>query len=176
MANFEKAFQYMAPHEWSQTKIFSDDPADPGGATQYGITQATLNQFLHGSPGFPTQVQDLTLDQAKQIYRTNYWIFDGINDDRVASKLFDMGVNMGPGKAAQGLQIALCALGRNVTVDGRLGPLTLAQANASVPDDLLAKLCDFQRAHYTQWIAQNPNRIKFSKGLFARADDLPEAS
>lgn len=176
MADFDFAFAFMAPHEWSQTKIFSDDPADPGGATQYGITQSTLNQYLHGSPGFPTRVQDLTLDQAKRIYRDNYWIFEPIENDRVAAKLFDIGVNMGPGRAVMGLQSSLCALGRNVVVDGRLGPLTAAQANASDPDELLAKLCDFQRAHYAQWIAQNPNRAKFSKGLFARADSIPEAS
>lgn len=174
MANFETAFQFMAPHEWSAGKTYTNDPDDPGGSTNYGITQFTLNSYRVRHQGFPDSVEDLTPYQAKQIYKDEYWIWQDIQDDRVAAKLFDMGVNMGPSMAVRGLQTVIGYLGHILVVDGKLGSVTIAQANACSPHLLLPQLCGFQRRHYEGWIGQSRVREKYRAGLMARADDIPQ--
>ncbi|MDQ3139994.1 MAG: hypothetical protein M3Q15_04650, partial [Pseudomonadota bacterium] len=111
---------------------YSDHPADTGGATRYGITEAVARAhgFRGGMRAFPR-------DEAATIYRRIYWLrpgFDRIADHapRVAEEMFDTGVNMGPAVAAGFLQRALNALNRgaadyaDIPVDRRVGPATLA--------------------------------------------------
>lgn len=111
---------------------YSDHPADRGGATRWGITQATARD--HGYDG---DMRRLPRPVAVAIYRRQYWHRPGL--DRIAvrtpalaAELFDTGVNMGPAVAASFLQRALNALNRGATdypdiiVDGRIGPSTLA--------------------------------------------------
>ena len=111
---------------------FSDHPADRGGPTRWGITQAVARAHgYHGDmSGFPR-------DQAIAIYRARYWdgprfAFVAEIAPRIAAELFDTGVNMGPAVAAGFLQRVLNALNRNgrdyadIAVDRRIGPRTLA--------------------------------------------------
>jgi lysozyme family protein len=108
------------------------DPADHGGATCWGITEAVARQ-----QGYEGAMRDLPRSTAVAIYRQLYWIRPGL--DRVmalapglAAELFDTGVNMGPAVAAGFLQRALNALNRgardfdDLIVDGAIGPKTLA--------------------------------------------------
>ena len=92
---------------------FSDHPADRGGPTMYGITEAVARAH-----GFRGAMRDLPLDEASAIYRRLYWLrprFDQVaaRAPRVAAELFDTGANMGPAVAATFLQRALTALNRN---------------------------------------------------------------
>jgi lysozyme family protein len=111
---------------------FVDHPADRGGPTNWGITEAVAR--AHGYDG-PMRRMPRTL--AAGIYRRVYWFAPGF--DRIAARapalaaeLFDTGANMGPAVAASFLQRALNALNRGATdypdlaVDGRIGPATLA--------------------------------------------------
>lgn len=175
MADFEKAYQFMKKHEWNAHQTYTNDPDDPGGATNFGITQNTLSQYRFTHPDFPDSVRDLTEDEAKRIYADVYWIWSGIEDDPLASKLFDMGVNMGLSKAVKGLQAVLSMLGHILVQDGRLGPVTLLQANSEHPSNVLSGLCGYQRRHYEAWIAHKPAREKYRDGLMTRANDIPEA-
>jgi lysozyme family protein len=52
---------------------YVDDPADPGGATNMGITLATYRQWADNPALGPTQVQDMTARTARAIYRSLYW-------------------------------------------------------------------------------------------------------
>ena len=110
---------------------FVDHPADRGGATRFGITEAVAR--AHGYAG-PMAL--LPREEAEAIYRRLYWTrprFDQVasRSSRIAAELFDTGANMGPGVAATFLQRALTALNRNgkdypdLTPDGRVGPATL---------------------------------------------------
>ncbi|UIJ45065.1 hypothetical protein LZK98_18775 [Sphingomonas cannabina] len=110
---------------------YSDHPADRGGPTRWGITQATARQ--HGYAG---DMRSFPREQAAAIYRRTYWTqpgYDRVADhaERVAAELFDTGVNMGPAIATRFLQRALNALNRNgsdypdIAVDGQIGPRTL---------------------------------------------------
>ena len=115
---------------------FSDHPADRGGPTMFGITEAVARAH-----GFGCAMRDLPRDEAAAIYRRLYWLrpkFDQVAEraPRIAAELFDTGANMGPAVAATFLQRALTALNRNgkdypdLVADGRLGPASIAALDA----------------------------------------------
>ena len=115
---------------------YSDHPADRGGPTMFGITEAVAR--AHGYRG---AMRDLPRDEAATIYRRLYWLrpqFDQVaaRTPRVAAELFDTGANMGPAVAATFLQRALTALNRNgkdypdLVPDGRLGAASIAALDA----------------------------------------------
>ena len=111
---------------------YSNHPADRGGATRWGITEAVAR--AHGWRG---AMRDYPREEAAAVYRRIYWLrpgFDRIaaHAPRVAEELFDTGVNMGPAIAVGFLQRALNALNRggsdysDVPVDRRIGDRTVA--------------------------------------------------
>ena len=115
---------------------FTDHPADKGGPTRFGITEAVAR--AHGYAG---AMAELPREEAAAIYRRLYWLrpkFDQVaaRCPRVASELFDTGANMGPAVAATFLQRALTALNRggrdypDLVPDGRVGPVTIAALEA----------------------------------------------
>ncbi|RZM20136.1 MAG: hypothetical protein EOP67_55145 [Sphingomonas sp.] len=115
---------------------YSDHPADRGGATRWGITEAVARDR-----GYDGAMRALPRSTAAAIYRTDYW--QGPGYDRVAERapalaaeLFDSGVNLGTIVATGFLQRALNALNRgagdypDVATDGRIGARTLAALDA----------------------------------------------
>ena len=111
---------------------YVNHPADKGGPTRFGITEAVAR--AHGYGG---AMALLPRDEAAAIYRRLYWLrprFDEIakRAPQVAAELFDTGANMGPAVATTFLQRALTALNRNggdypdLIPDGRAGPRTMA--------------------------------------------------
>ncbi len=124
MTVFDKAFKVVIGEEGGYTS----NPADPGNwsggrcsigvcnGTKYGISAASY-------PGL--SIRDLSIDDAKTIYRRDYW--DRVRGDELPAALallvFDAAVNSGPGRAVRWLQMAL-----RVVVDGMVGPVTIAAA------------------------------------------------
>ena len=115
---------------------YTDHPADRGGATRWGVTEAVAR--AHGWRG---DMRDFPRGDAATIYRRLYWFrpqLDSVADRAlaVAAELFDTGVNMGPAVAIGFLQRALNALNRgasdypDLAADGRIGPATLAALDA----------------------------------------------
>jgi len=115
---------------------FVSHPADRGGPTRYGITEAVARAHGYAGP-----MNQLPRDEAAAIYRRLYWLrprFDQVAEraPRVAAELFDTGANMGPAVAATFLQRALTALNRggkdfpDLVPDGRIGPATIAALDA----------------------------------------------
>lgn len=91
---------------------FSNHPADRGGPTRWGVTEAVAR-----AQGFAGDMRDFPRDKAVAVYRKLYWLKPGF--DRVASvmpsvaaEMFDTGVNMGPGTATGFVRRALNALNR----------------------------------------------------------------
>ena len=110
---------------------YADDPADSGGKTRFGITEAVARR--HGYTG---HMRALPAALAKGIYRADYWDAQNLNtvalfSSRIARELFDTGVNMGISQAGEFLQMSLNAFNRQATdypdmeVDGEIGPVTL---------------------------------------------------
>jgi lysozyme family protein len=181
VANFDKAFAFMAPHEWNLRRNYTNDPDDPGGPTKFGITLNAWRELgshadLNNDGVIDAKdIQLLTEAEAKVFYQTRYWKVNDISDDRLASKLFDIGVNLGTQTATCYLQKAINSLGGAVSVDGKLGQTTAAEANKRPAADLLKAICDLQQHHYETWIAERTNREKYRSDLIGRAKSLPIA-
>jgi lysozyme family protein len=127
---------------------YVDDPADPGGATNMGITLATYRQWSDDPALGAAQVKDLTLRTARAIYRSLYW--NPLRADAlpvgVDLSVFDMGVNAGIWRSARLLQQALGFSGDEV--DGCVGPETLEAAEKRNPRALVEDLTGRQIAYY----------------------------
>ena len=115
---------------------FVNDPDDPGGATNHGVTIHTMKRLGVDVDGDGdtdiNDVRQLTRDRAAEIYREHYYIRPGIAGlpQPLQASVFDMYVNAGGG-AITILQKLLIRFGYSVSVDGALGPQTTAAANAA---------------------------------------------
>ena len=107
---------------------FVDHPKDPGGATNFGITERVARAW-----GYRGTMRNLSRGMAIDIYRENYW--NAIQGDKlpgaVAFQVLDAAVNHGPGNAIRWLQRAA-----GVADDGRFGPITLAAVKRADTADL----------------------------------------
>lgn len=94
--NWERSFALTLKHEGG----YADNPKDPGGATNLGITIGTLSDWL-GHKASKADVKALTPDAVKPIYRKNYW--NAIGADRMEPGFdyacYDLAVNSGVGRA-----------------------------------------------------------------------------
>ncbi|KQN25877.1 hypothetical protein ASE86_06700 [Sphingomonas sp. Leaf33] len=159
---------------------YSDHPADLGGPTRWGVTQAVAAR--HGYAG---DMRRFPRPSAVAIYRRLYWQHPGF--DRIADlapmlggELFDTGVNMGPAVAAGFLQRALNALNRgardfpDIATDGRIGPGTLAALDtflrvrgASGEGVLLKAIDALQGERYLHLAERRPANEAFLYGWLA---------
>lgn len=164
MSNLETCLAFTLVREGG----FVNDPVDPGGATNHGITLATLRAW-RGAPVSVEDVRNLTAEDAKPIYGTNYW--NPIRGDQlppgVDLSVFDFGVNAGTRRTAEQLQEIV-----GVTVDGHIGPKTLAAVNEADPAKLIEALCVRHEAYYQTL----PTFWKFGKGWTSRAEACKAAS
>jgi lysozyme family protein len=122
MSDYDKAFSIVVGEEGG----YVNNPSDPGGETNWGITWPTLKQAISLKivPA-DTTIKSLTADQAKLIYKSLYW--DEVKGDQIAYPLdvcvFDSAVNQGIQPAIKMMQRAL-----DTAQDGVLGVGTLALA------------------------------------------------
>lgn len=132
-ANFERALALALVHEGG----YVDHPADPGGATNLGVTIGTLSDWL-GRPASKAEVRALTKAAVAPIYRKNYW--DRVRGDELPAGVdycvFDFAVNSGPGRAIPSLQRAI-----GVADDGKVGPVTLAAAREKLAAQTIERIC-----------------------------------
>jgi len=155
MSTFGRAIKYVLKHEGGLV----NDPADPGGLTNRGITQ---RDYPH------LDIRHLTEDETIEIYRKDYWrpVYDEMHDGDAACKIFDMAVNMGHRQAHKLLQRAV-----GVEDDGVFGLITLAAANNT--RNLVDRLCIQQAEFYHNLVTKRPAMSKFLKGWLIRAHWRP---
>lgn len=122
---------------------FSDHSDDPGGRTKYGISERAHPEVWQDGPP--------ALEQAHDIYRREYWSLlrcGDIGNQRVATYLFDTGVNQGVDRAGRILQRSCVLLGEDIAVDGMVGPQTLGATNRLEPDRLLHVMMGVRVEHH----------------------------
>ena len=145
---------------------WSDNPADPGGATQRGITIGTYRGWCARN-GLPApSVDDLRLmpdSQRTVIYHDGYWrtVAGDALPLGIDLMLFDFGVDAGPGRSAEILQRAV-----GVAEDGAIGPVTLAAISALDAREVIARLAVGQINHYRA----DPDFGTFGNGWIARTE------
>lgn len=167
---FDVCVQKTLGHEG----VFSNHAADKGGATKYGITQATLHTAIAARlvPRGIT-IQRLSVEQAKRIYFAFYWTAARCNEfpSPLDLLLFDAYVNHRPKSAVRLIQTAL-----GVEADGILGPITIAKARELVAEDgdgmwaAIERYAEARRQLYTRIVAEDPTQAVFLKGWIARAE------
>lgn len=104
---------------------FVDNPKDPGGATNYGITEKVAR--AHGYQG---DMRSLPMTTAIAIYERDYWtpIKADQLPDHLRFHVFDAAVNSGTSQAIKWLQRAA-----GVNEDGIIGPRTLSASSIVTP-------------------------------------------
>lgn len=156
---------------------YSNNPADSGGETMWGITAATARAYGYNGP-----MDQMPRDTAVAIYRARFWTqphFDQLAaiDAALAAKLLDIGVNMGPATGVQFMQRALNVLNQqgksfpDITADGGLGPMTLGALNAFYAQRgvdghrvLLGMVTALQSVRYVEIAEKNPSQETFEYG------------
>jgi lysozyme family protein len=140
-ANFAKALAFTL-----QDKIEGGFSAnDPGGPTMHGITLAEFRLFYNNPALSVDDLKNITDAQLQDIYHKSYWLTVSADElpDGVDLSVFDAGVNTGPGTAVRQLQKAV-----DVSIDGRIGPVTLGAVNSSYHVAVLVNLWTVQTAYY----------------------------
>lgn len=158
--SFDEAFDRLLGNEGGYT----NDPNDPGGETNWGITIAEARR--HGYTG---SMRDLPRDFAKSIYKSDYW--DILGDDvhpAIKFQGFDFGVNAGVGTSIRKMQAAI-----GVADDGRWGPVSAAKLKSMDINDVLMRFAAQRLFFYTS-LSHWPD---FGKGWTRRiANDLNYAA
>lgn len=150
---------------------YVDDPDDPGGATNFGVTLGTLKQLrkdINQDGRIDRQdVRKLTRHMARDIFVEQY--FDAPQIDLLPRPLwasvFDMQVNSGR-NAVLILQRLFNEMGYDIHVDGRIGHQTaqIAQEAIAVDSQLTVDAYGIARRSYYITIAQNrPSLRKFAR-------------
>jgi lysozyme family protein len=136
---------------------FTNDPADHGGPTKYGITQVALSEYRQ-KPVSVQDVMDLTIEETRLIYRNKYLTsvqFHRIHDPYVLTLAFDSGVNHGTHRVIQWLQKIV-----GVPEDGFFGDVTEVAVNSYEPTRLYQKLLAKRIRFYGEIIAHDPELRK----------------
>jgi len=163
--SFEKAFAHVIGVEGG----YVDNPNDKGGATKFGITQKVLEAWRK-KPVTKDDVKNLQLEEAKKIYKKNYWdtmSLDSVRSQTLQHMLFDQGVNSGVGTAAKALQQIL-----GVTQDGKIGPKTIDAINAKHPFELCSRFIQVRQLFYVRLCKQDPSQMVFLEGWINRTHKL----
>jgi lysozyme family protein len=139
---------------------FADNPGDPGGATNMGITRKTLSAW-RGEPVSREDVMMLEKNEAARIYREKFWMAIEGDDlpDGLDLAMFDDGVLSGPRTAIRDLQQAL-----GVRVDGLMGPVTRAALVAQPVTEIISLL---QAARLVR-LKTLPHFVLFGRGWSRR--------
>ena len=150
---------------------YVNDPDDPGGATNHGVTIHTMRRLgldLDGDGAVTAQdVRRLSRDQAREIFVEHYFRRPGIADlpEPLQASVFDMYVNAGA-NAVKILQRLLGEMGHPVAVDGAIGPQTLAAAQAAAAEapGHIADAYGIERRNYYYRLADaRPASRKFAR-------------
>ena len=144
---------------------FVNHHADPGGATNRGITLRTLRDWRNDDALTAEDVRALSESEAREIYLARYW--NPIRGDDLPAgvdlAVFDWSVHGGPGRAARDLQAAL-----GVAQDGAIGRQTLAALRDADPAAIVRDVCDRRLAH----LQSRPHAAAFLRGWERRVSEI----
>lgn len=168
---YDYALSIVLAHEGGLT----ENPKDPGGITNFGITQKDLDE-CHKRLKLPSSVIDLIKSDASIFYKSEYWDkykYDSIESLHIATKIFDMAVNLGATEAHKIAQRCTETCGKKITVDGIIGPQTINDINEicfnGYEEDLMYDLQDEQKWFYQHLVEEKPELKPFLKGWLVRA-------
>ena len=182
--NFEKSIAFSLKWEGGRNfDVVNGQPvvkgaakADLGGATAYGIILSTLKAAHAAGVVDHEDITRLTQDEAKLIYKRNFWDKYGWGELAWPACLCCLDCSINHGGFAFILQRAAVDCGQSVTIDGKFGPKTFAALKACEPVSLSRAIVNQRKAYYDKIIAKNPSQKVFMTGWLRRANDMAEAA
>lgn len=185
MSTYELAIPVVLRHEGG----WVCNPKDPGGETNFGIstlivkriqeagkmTDTQVEVMINATPGTlykPGYMKTMSVEAAKKIYLSEFWGkygYQDLNDQRVATKIFDCGVNCGPARAHTMAQVAANNCGQKLIPDGILGPASRVGINSCDPEQHLLKMKEQMEIYYKGLVAAKPELGIFLNNWLKRA-------
>ena len=162
LSNWQKSFELMLKSEGG----YVNNPADPGGMTNLGVTKATWENWV-GRESDEAEMRGLTPEKVEPLYKKKF--FDAVRGDELPVGLdylmFDFAVNAGAGRAIKTLQSSV-----KVTPDGGFGPMTMAAVQAVDPVELIERFSQAKEDFY-----RSLNTFAtFGKGWLNRVADVKQ--
>ncbi|MGI9436055.1 MAG: glycoside hydrolase family 108 protein [Geminicoccaceae bacterium] len=145
---------------------YTDNPADRGGPTKFGVTQEALSRW-RGYDVAPHEVAILDQQEAEHIFAETYINKPGleeIEDTDLFAYVADCSVHHGSWRAVKFLQ-AVAGVG----ADGVLGPITAKAVNEGDASDLLNKIRRHRVLFMARIVKRDPSQVKFLAGWLDRA-------
>ena len=143
---------------------YVNNPADPGGMTNLGVTKATWENWV-GRESDEAEMRGLTPEKVEPLYKKKYW--DAVRGDELPPGIsylcFDFAVNAGAGRSIKTLQTAV-----GVTPDGGFGPMTMAAVQAVDPVELIERFSQAKEDFYRSLTTFST----FGKGWLNRVADV----
>ena len=165
---FETALAFVLQWEGG----FVNNPNDPGGATNKGVTQRTYDGWRVRRAQTKRDVRAITEAEVRAIYEVDYWL--AAHCDQIPSPLdlvqFDTAVNIGVGRAVKLLQRTL-----GLTQDGEFGPLTRSAAAEAPSRSAAVSYCVHRMGYYNELVARNAKLATFLNGWRNRVIALEKA-
>ena len=160
--NWDKSFDMVLVHEGG----YVNDPRDPGGRTNMGVTQRAWESYLNRSVT-EAEMRGLTREAIKPFYKAMYW--DKLKGDQLPAGVdyaaYDLAVNSGVGRAAKYLQEIA-----GVVADGAIGPKSLEAIAACDPEQMVDALCGMR----LEFLQRLPTFGTFGKGWSRRVAEVKE--
>lgn len=156
---------------------YSNHPADKGGPTKFGVTQATYARWLGRRPSID-EVKAMTVEVAREIYEKEYLAKPRIDTipEPPRTMILDMAINHGPRNAIRMLQRVVNAAGFGpITLDGRMGPMTrkaVENAASRMGPFLQNAIVEERIRYYHMKVEQHPPNKVFLKGWLRRAESF----
>lgn len=164
--NWNASFEHVIKSEGG----YVNDPADPGGETNLGVTKAAWAEYL-GRAVEHGEMHELTKEIVEPFYKANYW--DKCQCDSLPAGLdyavFDFAVNAGIKRSAKFLQQAV-----GVPSDGAIGHGTVAAAQEANPQEAIAAFSQAKKDFYNGLAEKNPSQHKFLHGWLSRVDQVEQ--
>jgi lysozyme family protein len=174
MDNFDSAFAVVLKHEGG----FVNDPNDKGGPTKYGVSLywlksqgLTFADVNHDGRIDIDDIKSLTPELAKVFYKQMWWDkygYGNIANADIATRIFDMAVNMGGIQANKLAQRAATRCGQLCAADGVFGPVSFNAITASSPECWIRQFKDLCAEFYRTLTITHPETSKYLNGWLKR--------
>ena len=159
-SNFKQALEYLVKSEGG----YVDNPKDPGGRTNLGVTQKVWESWV-GRESNEKEMRALTKTDVEPLYKRKYW--DACRCDDLPTGLdylvFDFAVNAGVGRSAKTLQSCV-----GVSVDGQIGNQTIEAIKKIAPSDLIERFSE-AKINFYKLLVTFPT---FGKGWLNRVEEV----
>ena len=158
MRGFSEASDFSIKNEGG----YVNDPDDPGGETNFGISKRSYPE---------EDIKSMTRDRAVEIYQTDFWDKPKLGKlpDRLATKVFDTGINVG---AKRGVLLLQRMLGVKGT--GTINDATIKALRGTDEDKVIKQYITELKGYYKAVVKRKPTSKKFLTGWLSRAERLPE--